>query len=91
MTNMRVENNHFIYREDYYPGNEYLLHAAGSDERGRTTFVAVRIFDGKLPYLYEDWKEIPNAIAPKGYKWYSNGKSRFDKRYETALMRVKGD
>ena len=91
MTEMRIEDKHFLYTDDYYPRKEYLLYPSGTDNKGRPTFVAIRIFDGELPYLCRDWKEIQNAIAPKGYKWYSNGKSRFDKEYETALLRLKGE
>ncbi len=36
------------------------------------------------------WKPVENALTnPKGYTWYSNGKSRFSGQYETALVKNK--
>lgn len=35
------------------------------------------------------WRDIPGAqTAPKGYKWQSNGKSRFSPDYKTRLVPV---
>ena len=35
----------------------------------------------------EGWREIKGAMtAPKGYAWISNGKSRFSKGYQAALV-----
>ena len=37
------------------------------------------------------WQDIQNATtAPKGYKWQSNGKSRFSPDYETRLVAIDG-
>lgn len=36
------------------------------------------------------WNPVENALTnPKGYTWYSNGKSRFSGQYETALVKNK--
>ena len=87
----RVENGYFLYRTAPWPcGREYMLLPTGPDlKTGKATFTAEEVYDGKLPYDNRDWKPIKDAIAPKGYKWYSNGKSRFNHRYEHALVREK--
>lgn len=44
---------------------------------------------GKLDKLPEGWKWTEGALtAPLGYKWASNGKSRFKPGFEHALIRV---
>jgi len=36
-----------------------------------------------LDEVPEGWKKIEGALtAPKGYEWYSNGKSRFSGEYQ---------
>lgn len=42
----------------------------------------------RLVKVPDGWKKIEGAmIAPKGYSWYSNGKSRFSGEYECALVK----
>ena len=87
MVERRIENGHFLYKYDYYPCREYMLISSGPNDRGESTFTATEVWDKKPPYNCKDWKPIENAIAPRGYVWYSNGKSRFSKEYRHALVR----
>lgn len=42
----------------------------------------------RLNSVPSGWSEIKNAMtAPKGYTWYSNGKSRFSGEREIALVK----
>ena len=87
MHDMRVENGHFLFRTDEYPcGKEYMLIQSGIDEKGRQKFVAVEIWN-EIPSYEWRWKRVNGTTAPKGYVWISNGKSRFSKERETALLR----
>lgn len=44
-------------------------------------------FLNKMP---KGWKEIKGAqTAPKGYVWISNGKSIFDRNYQSGLIPIK--
>ena len=44
--------------------------------------------EGHLESVPECWVKIKGACtAPKGYSWYSNGKSRFGGEYECALVK----
>lgn len=51
----------------------------------------MKTVNGKtLQYPPKGWKPVENALTnPKGYTWYSNGKSRFSGQYETALVKNK--
>lgn len=41
-----------------------------------------------LDHIPQGWVKIKGAMtAPKGYSWYSNGKSRFCGEYECALIK----
>lgn len=41
-----------------------------------------------LPSVPNGWRVIEGATtAPKGYKWYDNGQSRFGEKYESALIK----
>ena len=43
-----------------------------------------------LPNVPKGWKVLEGATtAPRGYKWYTNGKSRFGDQYEDALIKIK--
>lgn len=40
-----------------------------------------------LDHVPDGWKVLEGAINyPKGFRWISNGKSRFDKDYKQALV-----
>lgn len=44
--------------------------------------------EGYLDHIPPGWKKIEGAMtAPKGYSWYSNGKSRFSGERKQALVR----
>ena len=90
MLTKRVENNHFVYRQD--DGKEFMLVASGPDLRtGKATFTAEPLYNEKLPYDMRDWQPIKDSIAPgEGYVWYSNGKPRFGGEYRHALVRQPG-
>ena len=89
MHDVRVENGYVIYRDQPYPcGCEYILIPSGVDEKGSALFKAVKIWD-EIPHMYKTtWIPIEAATAPIGYKWHSNGKSRFDKNYQTILVKT---
>lgn len=89
LCDMRVEGKYFLYRDGDYPcGKEYILIPSGTDAKGRRQYTECEVFDGELPYSCRDWTPISGAnTAPSGYIWYSNGKSRFDEKYKTALFR----
>lgn len=41
-----------------------------------------------LDHIPPGWKKVKGAeTAPKGYSWYTNGKSRFGGEYECALVK----
>lgn len=43
----------------------------------------------KLDKAPKGWSKLSGATtAPKGYEWWSNGKSRFKDDYESALVKV---
>ena len=45
----------------------------------------------RLVEVPKGWKRLEGATtAPKGYSWYYNGKSRFDKGYKCALIKEQG-
>lgn len=53
---------------------------------GLSTFKNVPILETLPP----GWKYIQGATnAPKGYKWCSNGESRFSGKYKHALVKEK--
>lgn len=90
-THLRVENGKFLYRDGDYPcGKEYMLVPSGTDSKGRRIFTEIEVWD-KIPYNNRDWVPVPSAIAPNGYRWMSNGKSRFDENRRVALLRIKED
>lgn len=42
----------------------------------------------RLIEVPEGWKKVKGAMtSPKGYSWYSNGKSRFSGECECALVK----
>lgn len=43
----------------------------------------------KLTALPKGWRYI-GKVAPVGWKWASNGKSKFDKAYRAALVMQQG-
>ena len=90
MSNLRVEDGHFIFDDRYCYGKKYILLPSGTDKKGRQTFTAHELFD-RLPYNTGGWKPINATTAPAGYQWYSNCKSRFDPEYRIELLKVKGD
>lgn len=58
---------------------------AGNKDYGKDMLAKNKVFD-KAP---DGWKPIEGATtAPKGYKWYSNGKSMFGGDYEQALVKI---
>ena len=89
ITQMRIENNHMLYRDGDYPcGREYILIPSGFNQKGMRTFTEIEVWE-KVPYYKKEWKPVEGAnTAPKGYVWISNGKSRFDPERRTALLRV---
>lgn len=82
-----VQDRHIFYKDNSYCHREYMLVPAGLDEIGRQLFVALNVYEGKLPRDKKDYVYLERAIAPKGYKWYSNNKSRFGGEYETVLVK----
>ena len=90
MTETRFEDGHFLYRDGDYPcGQEYILIPSGTDDKGRRIFVETKVWDGEIPYNDREYYEpIEGAVAPKGYVWYSNKKSRFGGERKTALLRI---
>lgn len=45
--------------------------------------------DGKvLPSVPEGWKEKFANTCPNGYKFYTNGKSWFDKDFRSGIVKV---
>lgn len=90
MTDMRIENGLFLYRDQPYPcGSEYMLYHSGTDSKGRRTFTEIKVWDGKVPYNErEDFHPVEGAFAPKGYVWYANKESRFSGRRKTVLLRI---
>lgn len=90
LTEMRIEDNHVLYRDGHYPcGKEYVLIPSGTDSKGRRTFTEIEVWN-EIPYYKKEWKPVEGAVtAPKGYIWISNGKSRFNPERKTALLRVK--
>lgn len=88
-TDERIENGYFLYRDGDYPcGKEFILIPSGTDKKGRRTYTEIEVWDGRLPYNERDWLPIKDAVAPRGYVWYSNNKSRFGRKRETALLRI---
>ena len=88
MVDVRFEHGHILYRSQPYPfGHEYMLLGSGVDTHGNPMFSSVKVFD-ELPWNYRNYKPIKDAVTvSRGYSWYSNGKSIFDKDYDHVLVR----
>ncbi len=87
MDKKRVEDGYFFYRTQSYPcGKEYILVPAGIDEDNRPLFAAVRVYE-ENDHSIKGYRPIENAIAPKGYIWYSNCECRFGKGFISVLVR----
>ncbi len=91
MVDMRVENGYFLYRTAPWPcGEEFMMLPAGVDEDGKNIFKAEKVYEEVPWYERKRWKRLENAPgSPKGYKWYSNGVSRFGGNYKIMLVKEK--